>query len=184
MTARISICQNLRNPSKIVSLFRSNKSNEIALNIFHEPQVRKRRPRYQVHRSAAGWNPQNDAVPNHLRESGHPGWHAACRVRSAQQLPVSSNCLQSLITSNLKISFSNPRVPCNAMQQIDLSAWRENVVQGCNIGGKQVNVGDSAFPSPCTSCICTSEGVGTVLGCAAQFSTSLVQFSTIVLKAF
>lgn len=45
------------------------------------------------------------------------------------------------------------------MPQIDLSAWRENVVQGCQIGGKQVNVGESAFPSPCTSCICTNEGV-------------------------
>lgn len=44
------------------------------------------------------------------------------------------------------------------MPQIDLSAWRENVVQGCQIGGRQVNVGDSAFPSPCTSCICTREG--------------------------
>jgi hypothetical protein len=45
------------------------------------------------------------------------------------------------------------------MPQIDLSAWRENVVQGCTIGGKHVAVGESAFPSPCTSCICTNEGV-------------------------
>lgn len=45
------------------------------------------------------------------------------------------------------------------MQQIDLSAWRENVVQGCQIGGRQVSIGESAFPSPCTSCICTNEGV-------------------------
>lgn len=49
-------------------------------------------------------------------------------------------------------------MPCHSMPQIDLSAWRENVVQGCQIGGRQVNVGDSAFPSPCTSCICTNEG--------------------------
>jgi hypothetical protein len=45
------------------------------------------------------------------------------------------------------------------MPQIDLSAWRENVVQGCTIGGKHVNVGESAFPTPCTSCICTNDGV-------------------------
>lgn len=45
------------------------------------------------------------------------------------------------------------------MPQIDLNAWRENVVQGCQIGGRQVAVGQSAFPSPCTSCICTNEGV-------------------------
>lgn len=44
------------------------------------------------------------------------------------------------------------------MPQIDLSAWRENV-QGCQIGGRRVNIGESAFPSPCTSCICTNEGV-------------------------
>lgn len=56
------------------------------------------------------------------------------------------------------IPFRNPRVPCHSMPQIDLSAWRENVVQGCQIGGRQVSVGDSAFPSPCTSCICTNEG--------------------------
>lgn len=45
------------------------------------------------------------------------------------------------------------------MPQIDLNAWRENVVSGCTIGGKQVGVGQSSFPSPCTSCICTNEGV-------------------------
>jgi peroxidase len=56
-------------------------------------------------------------------------------------------------------NFRNPRVPCHSMPQIDLSAWRENVVQGCTIGGKHVAVGESAFPSPCTSCICTNEGV-------------------------
>uniref|UniRef100_A0A182RDN6 Oxidase/peroxidase n=1 Tax=Anopheles funestus TaxID=62324 RepID=A0A182RDN6_ANOFN len=59
---------------------------------------------------------------------------------------------------DLPSNFLNPRVPCSSMPQIDLSAWRENVVQGCQIGGKNVNVGESAFPSPCTSCICTNEG--------------------------
>lgn len=45
------------------------------------------------------------------------------------------------------------------MPQIDLSAWRENVVSGCTIGGKHTAVGESAFPSPCTSCICSNDGV-------------------------
>lgn len=44
------------------------------------------------------------------------------------------------------------------MPQIDLSAWRENV-QGCQIGNRHVRVGESAFPSPCTSCVCSTEGV-------------------------
>lgn len=55
--------------------------------------------------------------------------------------------------------FRNPRVPCHSMPDIDLSAWRENVVQGCQIGGRQIAIGQSAFPTPCTSCICTAEGV-------------------------
>lgn len=44
------------------------------------------------------------------------------------------------------------------MPQIDLNAWRENV-QGCQIGNRNVRVGESAFPSPCTSCVCSAEGV-------------------------
>lgn len=55
--------------------------------------------------------------------------------------------------------FRNPRVPCHTMPQIDLSAWRENNVQGCQIAGRQLSIGESAFPTPCTSCICTNEGV-------------------------
>nr|XP_018902400.1 PREDICTED: peroxidasin homolog [Bemisia tabaci] len=53
--------------------------------------------------------------------------------------------------------FLNPRVPCHSMPSIDLNAWRENV-QGCNIAGRTVPVGQSMLPSPCTSCICTNEG--------------------------
>ncbi|CAD0199398.1 unnamed protein product [Chrysodeixis includens] len=41
---------------------------------------------------------------------------------------------------------------------LDLSAWRESSAQGCLIAGRSVAVGESAFPSPCTSCICTVEG--------------------------
>ena len=61
-------------------------------------------------------------------------------------------------TNDLEIFFRNPRVPCHSMPQIDLSAWRENV-QGCQIGNRHVRVGESAFPSPCTSCVCSTEGV-------------------------
>ncbi|XP_052759385.1 uncharacterized protein LOC113522388 [Galleria mellonella] len=52
----------------------------------------------------------------------------------------------------------NPRVPCASLPKLDLSAWRESSAQGCLIAGRSVAVGDSAFPSPCTSCICTVEG--------------------------
>ncbi|XP_037820579.1 uncharacterized protein LOC119609748 [Lucilia sericata] len=58
---------------------------------------------------------------------------------------------------DLPSNFLNPRVPCHSMPQIDLSAWRENV-QGCQIGNRHVRVGESAFPSPCTSCVCSTEG--------------------------
>uniref|UniRef100_A0A1B0FN29 Uncharacterized protein n=1 Tax=Glossina morsitans morsitans TaxID=37546 RepID=A0A1B0FN29_GLOMM len=58
---------------------------------------------------------------------------------------------------DLPSNFLNPRVPCHSMPQIDLSAWRENV-QGCQIGNRHVRVGESALPSPCTSCVCSSEG--------------------------
>ncbi|XP_049868961.1 heme peroxidase 2 isoform X2 [Pectinophora gossypiella] len=59
---------------------------------------------------------------------------------------------------DLPSNFLNPRVPCSSLPQIDLSAWRESSAQGCLIAGRNVAVGDSAFPSPCTSCICTNEG--------------------------
>ncbi|CAG2066812.1 unnamed protein product, partial [Timema podura] len=57
---------------------------------------------------------------------------------------------------------SNPRVPCRSLPEIDLSAWRETP-QGCQIGGRSVAVGGSGFPTPCTSCVCTAEGVSTLL---------------------
>lgn len=67
--------------------------------------------------------------------------------------------MNDVVFTKFTLISRNPRVPCHSMPQIDLSAWRENVVQGCTIGGKHVGVGESAFPSPCTSCICTNEGV-------------------------
>ncbi|KAJ0177269.1 hypothetical protein K1T71_007278 [Dendrolimus kikuchii] len=59
---------------------------------------------------------------------------------------------------DLPSNFLNPRVPCGSLPKLDLSAWRENSAQGCLIAGRSVAVGDSAFPSPCTSCICSAEG--------------------------
>lgn len=60
---------------------------------------------------------------------------------------------------DLPSNFLNPRVPCQSLPQIDLGAWRESAGSGCVIGDRHVEVGESAFPSPCTSCICTQEGV-------------------------
>ncbi|OWR55548.1 putative oxidase/peroxidase [Danaus plexippus plexippus] len=59
---------------------------------------------------------------------------------------------------DLPSNFLNPRVPCASLPKLDLSAWRESSAQGCLIAGRSVRLGDSAFPSPCTSCICTVDG--------------------------
>lgn len=53
--------------------------------------------------------------------------------------------------------YLNPRLPCPVLPSIDLTLWKDNQ-QGCNINGHIVAVGESHLPSPCTSCICTSEG--------------------------
>ncbi|XP_031831512.1 uncharacterized protein LOC116426555 [Nomia melanderi] len=58
---------------------------------------------------------------------------------------------------DLPSNFLNPRVPCSSMPHIDLSAWRETR-HGCQIGGRNVALGESGFPTPCTSCVCTAEG--------------------------
>ncbi|XP_052740356.1 heme peroxidase 2 isoform X1 [Bicyclus anynana] len=59
---------------------------------------------------------------------------------------------------DLPSNFLNPRVPCSSLPKIDLSAWRESSTQGCLIAARNVPLGESAFPSPCTSCICSTEG--------------------------
>lgn len=60
---------------------------------------------------------------------------------------------------DLPSGFLNPRVPCNSQPGIDLSAWRESTGSpGCFIADRHIGVGDSAFPSPCTSCVCASDG--------------------------
>nr|XP_012145980.1 PREDICTED: uncharacterized protein LOC100880086 isoform X3 [Megachile rotundata] len=58
---------------------------------------------------------------------------------------------------DLPSNFLNPRVPCSSMPHMDLSAWRETR-HGCQIGGRNVALGESGFPTPCTSCVCTAEG--------------------------
>ncbi|XP_023288072.1 uncharacterized protein LOC105701787 [Orussus abietinus] len=58
---------------------------------------------------------------------------------------------------DLPNNFLNPRVPCSSMPHMDFSAWRETR-HGCQIGGRNVAVGESGFPTPCTSCVCTAEG--------------------------
>ncbi|XP_036328588.1 uncharacterized protein LOC118740935 isoform X2 [Rhagoletis pomonella] len=92
------------------------------------------------------------------------------RFTEAQLAEIRKVTLAKFICENLEIpgdmqraaldlpsNFLNPRVPCSSMPQIDLSLWRENV-QGCQIGNRHVRVGESAFPSPCTSCVCSAEG--------------------------
>ena len=52
--------------------------------------------------------------------------------------------------------FLNPRVPCNALPEINLELWKERVA--CNVGGKTIQTGDAKRVSPCTMCTCTKEG--------------------------
>ncbi|XP_023246916.1 peroxidasin homolog [Copidosoma floridanum] len=58
---------------------------------------------------------------------------------------------------DLPSNFLNPRVPCNSMPTMNFDAWKETR-QGCQIGGRNVAIGESGFPTPCTSCVCTNEG--------------------------
>lgn len=62
---------------------------------------------------------------------------------------------------DLPSNFLNPRVPCQSLPHIDLSAWKETTRHGCQIRDRHFDVGESAFPTPCMSCICTREGVST-----------------------
>ncbi|KAJ4441125.1 hypothetical protein ANN_10975 [Periplaneta americana] len=93
------------------------------------------------------------------------------RFTEAQLAEIRKITLSKILCENMDIqsnmqrssfdqpsNFLNPRVPCHSLPHIDLTAWRETP-QGCQIGGRSVAVGDSGFPTPCTSCICTVEGV-------------------------
>lgn len=94
------------------------------------------------------------------------------KFSEAQLAEIRKTSLSKVICDNLdihsdiqRVAFDlptntlNPRIPCQSLPGIDFNAWREYSGQGCVIGDRQVAVGDSAFPSPCTSCICTAEGV-------------------------
>lgn len=98
--------------------------------------------------------------------------NANVRFTEAQLAEIRKISLAKIICDNMDISsdmqreafdlpsnFLNPRVSCHSLPAIDLNAWRESTGQGCVIGDRQVSIGESAFPSPCTSCICTAEGV-------------------------
>lgn len=71
---------------------------------------------------------------------------------------MDSHTLMQRAAFDLPSNFLNPRVPCGSMPHMNFEAWRETR-HGCQIAGRNVAVGESGFPSPCTSCICTAEGV-------------------------
>ncbi|EFA09156.2 hypothetical protein TcasGA2_TC005493 [Tribolium castaneum] len=93
------------------------------------------------------------------------------RFSEAQLAEIRKVTLAKIICDNLDVhgdmqraafdlpsNFLNPRVPCDSLPKLDFGAWRESVGSGCVIGDRMVEVGQSAFPTPCTSCICTQEG--------------------------
>ncbi|KAG6445361.1 hypothetical protein O3G_MSEX003849 [Manduca sexta] len=95
----------------------------------------------------------------------------AARFTEQQLAEIRKSTLSKMLCENFDIpgdiqrasfdlpsNFLNPRVPCASLPKLDLSAWRESSAQGCLIAGRSIAVGESAFPSPCTSCICTVEG--------------------------
>ncbi|XP_014256496.1 uncharacterized protein LOC106670552 [Cimex lectularius] len=96
---------------------------------------------------------------------------AVVRFTEAQLAEIRKTTLSKVVCDNLDVpseiqrsvfdqpsDFLNPRVSCHSLPSIDLKAWRETVQKGCQIAGRSVPVGESAIPTPCTSCICTSEG--------------------------
>lgn len=74
-----------------------------------------------------------------------------------ENLDIPSDMQRSVL--DLPSNFLNPRVSCQSLPQIDLSAWRESTSQGCIISDRHIGLGESAFPTPCTSCVCTADGV-------------------------
>ncbi|XP_074094039.1 uncharacterized protein LOC141524212 [Cotesia typhae] len=93
------------------------------------------------------------------------------RFTEGQLNEIRKNTLSKIICENmdshvemqraafdLPSNFLNPRVPCGTMAAMDFTPWREIRHGGCQIGGRRVFIGESGFPTPCTSCICTDEG--------------------------
>lgn len=110
--------------------------------------------------------------------------NAAARFTEQQLAEIRKTTLSKILCENFDVhsdvqraafdlpsNFLNPRVPCASLPKLDLSAWRESSAQGCLIAGRSVAVGESAFPSPCTSCICTAEGAN----CASLRITDCAQ---------
>lgn len=64
-----------------------------------------------------------------------------------------------LLVDLVFLSCRNPRLSCQSLPSLDFNVWRENAAQGCQIAGRTIPIGDTALPTPCTSCVCTSEGV-------------------------
>ena len=67
-------------------------------------------------------------------------------------------CPPKPLCLHVSFLFRNPRVPCRALPDIDVSHWREEVTQ-CRVNGLDIALGSSRKISPCTSCTCTKEGV-------------------------
>ncbi|KAF7995421.1 hypothetical protein HCN44_006528 [Aphidius gifuensis] len=71
---------------------------------------------------------------------------------------MDSHVLMQRAAFDLPSDFLNPRVSCGTMAKMDFASWKETRDTGCQIGDRNVAVGQSGFPTPCTSCICTNEG--------------------------
>ncbi|KRT83256.1 peroxidase [Oryctes borbonicus] len=94
------------------------------------------------------------------------------RFTEAQLAEIRKTTLAKTLCNNLDIhsdvqraafdlpsNFLNPRIPCSSLPDIDFNVWREQSGHGCVLRDRHLQVGDSAFPSPCTSCICSEDGV-------------------------
>ncbi|XP_075217867.1 peroxidase-like protein 3 [Lycorma delicatula] len=57
---------------------------------------------------------------------------------------------------DLQDPFMNPRVPCSAIPNIDLTLWRDRA--SCAVGTNTIDMGATEHISPCITCTCTKEG--------------------------
>jgi hypothetical protein len=75
------------------------------------------------------------------------------------------------------IFFSNAKLPCHSLPTPNLHAWKEPD-RGCHFRGLAVGVGESYFPSPCTSCICTPQGVSEGTNTYIVLMTVIIRMKT------
>lgn len=47
---------------------------------------------------------------------------------------------------------------CQELQHLNLKPWKD-IESVCETQGRILNVGEYYLPTPCTSCVCTVEGV-------------------------